>query len=135
MLQEPTTIAGNARLIGETLQSHYSLDPGPVFKKVGIDEARLDVPGARYPYSAMQRLWQASVDATNDPAFGLYVGKNIRPTTFHALGFSWIASRTLLESLQRMLRYTKLITTAPAELNLSKANDTWNYLPRLASCD
>lgn len=125
MLFEPTTIAGPARLIGETLRSHYAEDPLPVYKAAGIDPARLDVSGARYPYAAMQRLWKASVDVTKDPCFGLTVGANIRPTTFHALGFSWVASRTLLESLQRFVRYSKLLTTAPAIINLQKEGDHW----------
>jgi AraC-like DNA-binding protein len=125
MLFEPTTIAGPARLIGETLKSHYAQDPLPIFKQAGIDPKRLDVSGARYPYSAMQKLWQAAVAATGDPCFGLVVGRNIRPTTFHSLGFSWIASRTLLESLQRLLRYTKLLSTAPISLNLVKENNLW----------
>ena len=125
MLFEPTTIAGPARLIGETLKSHYAQDPLPIFKLAGIDPKRLDVSGARYPYSAMQKLWQAAIDATGDPCFGLVAGRNIRPTTFHALGFSWIASRTLLESLQRLIRYTKLLSTAPIQLNLVKENDCW----------
>lgn len=125
MLFEPTTIAAAARLIGETLESHYAQDPLPVFRKAGIDPARMNVPGARYPYAAMQRLWVAGAEATGDPCFGLTVGRNIRPTTFHALGFSWIASRTLLESLQRLCRYAKLLTTAPTTLTLSKHENTW----------
>jgi AraC-like DNA-binding protein len=125
MLFEPTTIAAAARLIGETLQNHYSQDPLPVFKQANIDPERLSVSGARYPYSSMQQLWAASVEITGDPCFGIIVGRNIRPTTFHALGFSWISSRTLLESLQRLCRYSKLLTTAPTELRLYKQDDTW----------
>jgi AraC-like DNA-binding protein len=125
MLHEKTTIAAAARLIGETLKSHYAQDPAPIFKKAGIDPSRLNISGARYPWSAMQRLWIEAAEATGDPCFGLTVGRNIRPTTFHALGFSWLASRTLLESLQRLVRYTKLITTAPVELNLTLEGDNW----------
>ena len=127
MLYEPTTIAGPARLIGETLRSHYAQDPLPVYKKAGIDPARIDVSGARYPYSAMQKLWDSCVEVTGDPCFGLTVGQNIRPTTFHALGFSWISSRTLLESLQRFVRYSKLVTTAPVSLKLCKEGDMWMF--------
>jgi AraC-like DNA-binding protein len=125
MLFEPTTIAAAARLIGETLKSHYAQDPLPVFQQADIDPARLDVSGARYPYSSMQKLWAASVAATGDPCFGLTVGRNIRPTTFHALGFSWISSRTLLESMQRLCRYSKLLTTAPSALTLTREGEFW----------
>ncbi|MGI9291129.1 MAG: AraC family transcriptional regulator [Gammaproteobacteria bacterium] len=122
MLFEPTTLAAAARLIGETLKDHYSQDPLPVFEKADIDPTRLDVSGARYPYSSMQKLWAASIEATGDPCFGLIVGRNIRPTTFHALGFSWVSSRTLLESLQRLCRYSRLLTTAPSEITLTEAD-------------
>lgn len=125
MLHERTTIASAARLIGETLESHYAVDPLPVFTKAGIDPTRLGVSGARYPWTAMQKLWIASAEATGDPCVGLTVGRNIRPTTFHALGFSWLASRTLLESLQRLVRYTSLLSTAPVELALTNKDDAW----------
>ena len=125
MLFEPTTIAGAARLIGETLRTHYAQDPGPVYARADIDPARLDVSGARYSYASMQKLWAACIEVTGDPCFGLTVGRNIRPTTFHALGFSWISSRTLLESLQRLCRYSKLLTTAPTSLTLEKHGDVW----------
>jgi AraC-like DNA-binding protein len=125
MLHERTTIAAVARLIGETLESHYAVNPLPVYKQAGIDPSRLDISGARYPWTAMQQLWIAAAEATGDPCLGLTVGRNIRPTTFHALGFSWLASRTLLESLQRLVRYTKLLSTAPVELQLTKNDDSW----------
>jgi len=131
MLHERTTIAAAARLIGETLKTHYAQDPAPIYAKAGIDASRLDVSGARYPWPAMQRLWIEAAAVTGDPAFGLTVGGNIRPTTFHALGFSWLASRTLLESLQRLVRYTKLITTAPVELQLTEDADTWTLHDKL----
>jgi len=125
MLQDKTTIAAAARLIGETLQVHYAIDPEPIFKKAGIDTGKLAVSGARYPWMAMQRLWIAAAEAAGDPCFGLAVGRNIRPTTFHALGFSWIASHTLLESLQRLVRYARLLTTGPLKLSLTAKDDSW----------
>jgi len=125
MLHERTTIASAARLIGETLESHYATAPLPVFKKAGIDPSRLNVSGARYPWASMQKLWVEAAKATGDPCMGLTIGQNIRPTTFHALGFSWLASRTLLESLQRLVRYTKLISTAPVELVLEQNDESW----------
>jgi hypothetical protein len=32
MLYEPTTLANVARLIGETLQKDYGIDPAPIFE-------------------------------------------------------------------------------------------------------
>ncbi|MEJ2139981.1 MAG: AraC family transcriptional regulator [Gammaproteobacteria bacterium] len=131
MLHERTTIAAAARLIGETLRTQYAVDPAPVFVKAGIDATRLDVSGARYPWASMQRLWLEAAGACGDPCFGLSVGRNIRPTTFHALGFSWLASRTLLESLERLVRYTRLLTTAPVQLSLKESDGQWTLADRV----
>ena len=125
MLNEPTTIASAARLIAETLGKQYNQDYRPVFAAAGLDADRLDVAGARYPWARMQALWLECLNVTGDPDFGLVVGRNIRPTTFHALGFSWIASRTLLESLQRLCRYYKLLTNAPYSAELHDLSDHW----------
>jgi len=125
MLNEPTTIPAAARLIAETLTKQYNQDFLPIFQKAGLDPNRLEVAGARYPWRQMQRLWVECMNATGDPAFGLVVGANIRPTTFHALGFAWIASRTLLESLQRLCRYIHLLSNAPYELSLQPRDGHW----------
>jgi hypothetical protein len=53
----------------------------------------------------MFKLWEAAEAATGDPCVGLVVGFNVRPTTFHALGFSWLASATMLGALRRLRRF------------------------------
>ena len=47
MLYEPTTLANVARLIGETLQKDYGIDPAPIFEQVKIDTSVFQRPGAR----------------------------------------------------------------------------------------
>ena len=113
MLLEPSTLAAAARLIAETLEKNYGVDYHPLFKRLGLDIEKMEIAGARYPSKKMQALWVESVAVTGDECFGLAVCANIRPTTFHALGFSWLASRTLLESLQRLCHYTRMISNNP----------------------
>ncbi len=125
MLNEPTTIAAAARLIAETLHRNYNQNHEPVFAAAGLDPERMKVAGSRYPWRRMEKLWKECVRVTGDPAFGLVVGNNIRPTTFHALGFSWIASRSLLESLQRLCRYYDLLSNAPYDFRLTAETDAW----------
>lgn len=124
MLFEPTTLTSAARVVAETLESHYATDPRPVFATAGLDYAQLDAAGARYPWRGMQALWQAAVEVTGDPAFGLYAGRRIRPTSFHALGYSWLSSATLLGSLQRLCRYYRVISTVPMQLSLESQGNT-----------
>ena len=122
---EPTTLATVAKLIAETLQVHYAVDPGPVLESVGISMERLDRGGARFPWAKMQELWSAAVSASGDPCFGLCVGRSVRPTTFHAVGFAWLASSTLLEALQRLSRYFEVISTVPLKLVIATEGDSY----------
>ena len=143
MLLVPTTLTATAKLIAETLKTDYSVDPAPVFLRADLDIGQLSVPGARYPSQNMQMLWRAAVVATGDPCFGLYAGRRVRPS-FHALGFSWIASQSLLGSLRRLCRYHDVITTMPLSLNIVEAGDCYEltivypdpkYAPEIASID
>lgn len=125
MLFEPTTLTSAARVVAETLEKQYATDPRGVFAASGLDFSRLEIAGARYPWTGMQRLWSNAVSVTGDPCFGLHAGRRVRPTSFHALGYSWLASQTLLGSLDRLCRYVKVISTAPIALELRPAGDTY----------
>ena len=127
MLFEPTTLTTAAQTIAETLEKQYAVDPAPLFAKSGLDIEELSVAGARYPWQRMQSLWKLCVEATGDPCFGLYVGRRIRPTSFHALGYSWLASQTLHGSLNRFCRYYHVITTAPLQIDLEERADTYIF--------
>ena len=125
MLFEATTLTSAARIIAETLESNYATDPRPVFTTAGLDYAKLDDSSARYPWRGMQALWRGAVEATGDPSFGLYAGRRIRPTSFHALGYSWLSSATLLGSLKRLCRYHRVISTVPMQLALEARGNTY----------
>jgi len=131
MLFEPTTLAAAAKVIAETLQGHYAVDPVQVFTDAGLDYDQLSISDARYPWRKMQRLWNQAVEVTEDPCFGLYAGRNIRPTSFHALGFSWLVSQTLLGSLERLCRYHRVISTAPLELSIKLVGDQYIFSANL----
>ncbi|MGI9309131.1 MAG: AraC family transcriptional regulator [Gammaproteobacteria bacterium] len=121
MLFEPTTISSAASAIAETLEKHYNQDPVAVFKKAGLDPKLLDIPDARYPFRQMRKLWATALEVTGDECFGLVTGTVIRPTSFHALGFAWLASQTLHEALQRLCRYCRLISTVPLRLDIRES--------------
>jgi AraC-like DNA-binding protein len=125
MLFEPTTLTSVARIIAETLEKNYGADAGALFSKAGLDISDLSVAGARYPWDRMQILWQVCLEETGDPCFGLVAGRHIRPTSIHALGFSWLANDTLLGALNRLVRYYHVITTAPIELEIETRADDY----------
>lgn len=108
---QPTTIASWAAVIWRALETR-GIAPQPIFERAGVDGRNLQDAGARIPVPAMQRLWALAVEVTDDPCFGVSAGKHVHPTTFHALGYAWLASTTLREALDRFVRFTRLVSTA-----------------------
>jgi hypothetical protein len=88
----------------------------------------MDDPNARYPLSGTTRLWAIAVQVSGDPAIGLRVSRFVSPTTFHALGYALVASGSLREVFERIVRYHPVVSDA-LELELSRNDD--RYLFRL----
>jgi AraC-like DNA-binding protein len=102
----------------------YGCDSRELFRQAGLDYDRLSEPMARYSYAAIQQLWRIAVEATGDPCFGLRVSSFWHPTSFHALGYSWLASRTLEEAFERVVRYSGIVNTAnKGALRIEKTAD------------
>ena len=112
MLYEPTTLANVARIIGETLQKDYGIDPAPIFAQAKIDTSKFQRHGARIPLSKMTRLWDLAVYMTDDLQFGLKAGMRAEPSDYYVLGHTWLASATLKGGLERLCRYAHVLSTA-----------------------
>ena len=91
------------------LESH-GYDPAPLFVRAGLDPAKLRDANARYRDSHMYRLWQIALEVTADPYLGLKVAECWHPSAAHALGYAWLASATLHDAFERVVRYFRLIT-------------------------
>ena len=100
-----------AALVAQTLRT-YDCDPEPLFREAGLDMGLLSNPDTRYPGNRVQQLWQLAVDASGDPCFGFVAGEQVQPAVLHGLGFAWLASDTLRDALTRLMRYSRLISTA-----------------------
>lgn len=111
MTPAATALTSWAKAIRKALDA-AALDSGALFREAGLDLAVLDDPNARYTVAATTRLWRLAVAAVGDDAFGLTVARHVGHTTFHALGFSLLASGTLREAFERSLRYFRLVTDA-----------------------
>ncbi len=101
-------------------------DSAAVFRRAGLDPAKLQDPDARYPVDGMCRLWRLAVQVTGDPYFGLNAARFWHPTTLNALGYSWMASDSLRDALTRMARYGRLVTTV-AEMTLEEFDDHFSF--------
>lgn len=106
-----TSLTSWALLIWKALQAQ-GCDHRRLFTEVGLDPALLGDGNARYETKKVQALWKTAVVASNNPAFGLEVGKLWGATTFNALGFAWLASSSLGDALERFVRYSSLLNEA-----------------------
>ncbi len=103
-------------------------DSHEIFRQAGLDYERLSRPLSRYSYQSLQRLWSVAVETTGDACFGLRVASFWHPTTFHALGYSWLASRSLAEGFDRFVRYSGMVNTAArGRLQIEKSPDTFCF--------
>lgn len=110
MLNRPTALAVTLAPMKEALHG-YGIDFIVLARRAGIDPDLLARPHARYPASRIRTLWQLAAEASGDPHFGLRVGSLARPGMFHALGLGIVSSTSVLAALQRIERYSSVLST------------------------
>ncbi|MFQ5643736.1 MAG: AraC family transcriptional regulator [Thiogranum sp.] len=135
MPEEDTTIGAAASLIGCTLKD-YGISVEGIFRDAGLDPDTVVSPDVRYPFSKMQCMWRLAVERTGDPCFGLAVAEHIRPQALHGLGFMWLSSDTLLDALERLVKYQRMISTVvDISMQETKASVQLNVSIRHSSVD
>ena len=82
----------------------YGVEVEALLVQAGLDTEAIKNPNARYPDTGLNRLIELATAASGDERFGVTVGRYIAPTSLHALGFSLLASETLLAALQRLVK-------------------------------
>jgi AraC-like DNA-binding protein len=103
----PSTLATWSATILRALAAR-GVETAALAARAGIDPADLG-PDARVPRATLSRLWELAVEETGDPAFGLEASRFAAQTTFHALGYAVLASVTLKDAFERIIRYRRLI--------------------------
>ena len=124
-MTEPTSLASWTRALRKQLDA-LGLDSHALCLEAGLDPQWMDDPNARYPLSATTRLWELAVQASGDPAIGLRVSRFVSPTTFHALGYALVASGSLREVFERIVRYHPVVSDALI-LQLSRCEDRYRF--------
>jgi AraC-like DNA-binding protein len=107
--KKQTTISSWATVVVNTIAS-YGHNPDPALEAAGIDKKLLTDPDARISAESMSLLWQEAVGLTGDPGFGLKAALNVRPTTFHALGFALMVSSSMNDALERLHRFYRIVS-------------------------
>ncbi len=103
-----STIASWSATIVRALDAR-GLDGVEIAARAGIDAATLADAEGRVPRAALTQLWHLAVEESGDPAFGLEAARHTLQTTFHALGYAVLASATMREAIERIIRYRRLI--------------------------
>jgi len=70
-------------------------------------------------------LWLQAARLIDDPCFGLRAGELWHPSYLGALGYAWLASGTLREALQRLVRYLHVLSTT-VDLQLESVEERLN---------
>jgi AraC-like DNA-binding protein len=81
-----------------------------VLREVGMDPAQLEGGYNRYSQEQITRLWQHAVERTGGADLGLRVATQVRPSTFHVVGYAMSCSGKLLRALRRFAFYCRLIS-------------------------
>ena len=121
-VHEQPSILGTLLLpIARVLQNrgHDALE---VVESVGLDPGKLADPEWRVPAEQYNSLMRYCVEITGDEAFGLYAAEELQPQALHGLGLGWLASDTVYDGLQRLVRFAKIIASI-AELELEETGD------------
>ena len=121
-----STISSWARLIWEGLRT-CGVDADEVFLEAGLHPRTLNIPDTRYPMTSMTRLWRLARKRSGDPCFGLVAAAQWHPTTWHGLGYAWLASSTLEEAMRRVVRYVAVISTA-ADFRLTENDEVFRLV-------
>lgn len=88
------------------------IDTDAVLADVGMDAALLEGGYSRYSQEQLSALWLRAIELSGDEAFTLLVAGQVRPATFHVLGYAMSCSATLSRALSRFSRYCRLVSDA-----------------------
>ena len=103
-----TAIATAGRILWRMLENR-GIDPAPLFEEAGLDASSRDNPLVRYPLKQATLVWRRASEVLDDPAFGLSIASVWKPSDFHALGCAFMASATLRDALNRLVRYNPVV--------------------------
>ena len=121
--KEMTTLVSVASVLGKVLQ-HYGLEPESIAREAGINTDDISRSQDRLEVSKLQKVWQIALVRTRDECFGLTYAKYIQPAALYGLGLSWIASESLKDAINRLLRFQHAISTA-LDLKLTQSGNMY----------
>lgn len=98
------------------------IETDAVLDEIGMDPGLLEGGYSRYSQAQVSQLWKRAIAITGDPHFGFKVAAEVRPATFHVLGYSMSCSPTLSRALHRFSYYCRLISDS-ATATITETNN------------
>lgn len=105
-----STLTSWARAILAAMAAH-GVDTSQALKQAGLDADLINQTHARYPLTGMNKLWDWAFDHYGE-GVGLAVAKHVQPANWQLLGLTFMASPTVGVALERVRRYSMLISDA-----------------------
>ena len=115
---EPTTLAAYTEAITRALEA-VGADPVGILRDAHVERVRSNDPLLRITDSDINAIYERAITATGDPYFGLRVADYILPGMLHALGYALLASETLEDFCNRLVRYWALVAQS-ADFNVGE---------------
>ncbi|MBW1889993.1 MAG: AraC family transcriptional regulator [Deltaproteobacteria bacterium] len=104
-----TYLASTAHLAWKVIKS-YDIEPEKLFEAAHIDLDMVQCAGCRISYRSVNTLWKLITQSIQDPCMGLRSAEHWHPSYLNALGYAWLASSTLHDALNRLVRYIHIVT-------------------------
>jgi len=102
-------IAAYGHAIASALDQR-GVDSTGIFAQAGVELSTTTDPMQRLGNAEVARLFELSVEATGDPAFGLFVAECLHPGNFHALGYALMSSDSLRDFCLRLENYYHVVS-------------------------
>ncbi len=122
LLEEPrSALTGWVLAIIRAMRAD-GIDADTVLDEIGMDPTLLEGGYSRYSQAEVSQLWKRAIALTGDPHFGFKVAGEVRPATFHVVGYSMSCSSTLSRALHRFAFYCRLISDS-ATATITETNN------------
>ncbi len=105
----------------------HGYDAEDIFRRAGLDPSKRTDPDYRYPMNEIVRMWRIAISETKHACLVYEVVKYIEPWMMHAVGHAWISSHNLLQALQRLERYHRMLSTN-VYFRLEKLQGAWQLV-------
>jgi len=109
--KSPQSFGPYVLAIGQAMRAR-GLDEVAIFRAAGLERVPSADPLQRIDAATIARVYALAREATGDDCFGLRVAQHMKSTHLHALGPALLASATLRDFLERLVRFFPLISTA-----------------------